>query len=97
MEIVKVSISFEKSERKAIVKSVEYKKIEGNVIGQQEIHMQTEDGLSTKECGWFMNDLCYIYKDYFLLAKEQILSGEIKEGTEVTVVYNKNDIIYFYL
>lgn len=81
--------------RKAIVKSVSYVKPEYSTIGQQEIHMETEDGLICD--GWFINNYCSVHADEFLHTRNNILSGAITKGTEVTIVCNPNGIMYFYL
>jgi len=83
--------------RKAIIKSVSYVETKGSTIGNEEIHMETEDGLTTPSDGWFINRYCFVHSEEFLEAREKILSGEITDGTEVTVVYNPNGIMYFYL
>lgn len=83
-------------ERKAIVKSVSFFKPEYTTIGHQEIHLETEDGLSTPSGGWFINRHCLVHVGQFCAAREKIISGIIKAGSEITIVYNPNGIMYFY-
>lgn len=80
--------------RKAIVKTVSYVEVEHSTIGQKEIHMETEDGLI---CEWFINNYCSVHADEFWYTSNNIICGAITKGTEVTIVYNPNGIMYFYL
>lgn len=81
--------------RRAIIKSVSYIEPEYSTIGQKEIYMETEDGLICD--GWFINNYCSVHLDEFLATSNNIMSGAITKGTEVTIVYNPNGIMYFYL
>ncbi len=92
---VSIIISFEPNEiKRAIVKSV--RRV---VIDQKEIqmHLETEDGLCTQSKGWFIRDDCQIHQETFEKTYRDVLSGAIKEGTEVIIEYNTNGIMQFYL
>ena len=92
---VAIQISPEPNQiRQAIVKSVRYVKISDS---EYQLHMETEDGLSTPSKGWFWRTDCRIEQGAFVKTYKDILSGEIAEGRTVTVEYNANGIMKFYL
>lgn len=80
--------------KKTIVKSVRSVVVNENEI---QMHLETEDGLCTQSKGWFMRVDCRIYEKTYRKTYKDVLSGIIKEGTEVIVEYNANGIMQFYL
>lgn len=80
--------------RRAIVKSVSYEEPEWSTCGLRRIHMETEDGLKAE---WDYSQFCRVHEEEFWRTQEDILSGKITEGTEVTIEYNQNGIMCFYL
>ena len=79
---------------RAIVKDVHYDPCEWSHIGQEKIEMETTDG---RMCQWSINDYCDIRYQEFCDTRDNILSGKITTGTEVTIVYNPNGILAFVL
>lgn len=79
---------------RAIVKSVKYDPCEWSSIGQEQIYMETNDG---RRCNWFINNFCNLRIEEFVQAREDIKSGKITEGIEVTIIYNPNGILAFRL
>ena len=94
-DFVEIKISHEPNQiKQAIVKSVKCVKISDN---EYQLHIETEDGLSTPNKGWFMKTDCRIHQEKFGKTYKDVLLGAIKEGTEVIVEYNANGIMQFYL
>ena len=92
---VEIKISPEPNQiKQAIVKSVKCVKISDS---EYQLHMETEDGLSTPNKGWFWRTDCSIDKEAFVKTYEDILSGNIAEGVTVSIEYNANGIMKFYL
>ncbi len=92
---VAIQISPEPNQiKQAIVKSVRYVIISNN---EYQLHMETEDGLCTPIKGWFWRTDCRIEEQAFVKAYKDILSGDIAEGVMVTIEYNANGIMKFYL
>ena len=50
-----------------------------------------------KICKWSISDYCRIRYQEFCDTRENVLSGKITTGTEVTIVYNPNGILAFVL
>lgn len=79
---------------RATVKDVSYDPCEWSSIGQEKIRMETTDG---RICNWSISDYCRIRCQEFCDTRDNILSGKIATGTEVTIVYNPNGILAFVL
>lgn len=80
------------SSGRAIVASVSYDPCDYSTIGQEEIHMETTDG---QTCKWSISSYNRVRLEDFYQTKEDILSGKIKPGTEVNIIYNPNGILAF--
>lgn len=92
---IRVGVGLKPNEiRKAIVKSVSYEEPKWSTCGLKRIRMETDDGL---KADWDISTVCHVHQDEFLKTREDILSGKITEGTEVTIEYNPNGIMCFYL
>lgn len=92
---VNVGVGLRSNSRgRAIVKNVSYDPCEESSIGREEIKMETMDG---KICKWSISDYCRIRYQEFCDTRENVLSGKITTGTEVTIVYNPNGILAFVL
>lgn len=78
----------------ATVKEVRYDPCEESTIGREEIYMETTDG---EVCNWYISIYKVLRLEEFAKTREDIKAGRIKEGTEVSVIYNKNGILAFVL
>lgn len=77
---------------RATVKEVKYDPCKWSSIGQEQIYMETTEGMV---CNWFINNHCRLRIEEFVRAREDIKSGKITEGTEVAIIYNPNGILAF--
>lgn len=92
---VQVGVGLKPNEvRRAIVKSVSYEESEGSSIGLRKIQMETEDGM---KADWSISSYCHLHLEEFIQTQADILAGRITKGTEVTIEYNPNGIMCFYL
>ena len=82
--------------RKAIVKNLVYLEPEDE-MEIEEIYLETEDGLKTSKNGWYINKYYLHQADEFRKTRDDFLAGKIKKGTEVTIEYNQNGIVAFWL
>lgn len=83
--------------RKAVVKSVSCDQPIGSTRGLRRIFMETEDGLSTAKDGWCASLDIKVHPKEFTKTWKDIQSGAITAGTEVTIEYNPDGIMCFYL
>lgn len=74
------------------IKSASYDQCEHSAIGEEKIHMETDDGT---EYEWISNK--YIHMTEFAKTREDIKSGRIASGTEVTIKCNSIGVVSFVL
>lgn len=85
------------NERKAVVETVFCDSPIWTKRGLGRIFMTTEDGLSTPSHGWCNDAECKVYEEEFKRTWQDIKSGAITRGTEVTIKCDSNGIACFYL